>query len=620
MDNMRKTKASALFQLILLIPVLSALIQAVQPQDQKNKKRIDIENADIYTYDEKIKANAERLLGHVRFRHNNVLMFCDSAYQYRDTNMVDAYGNVHIIQGDTLNLWGDKLNYNGTTKLAKVRGNVKLIDKSITLTTTALDFDLLTNIGTYLTGGKIVDTANVLTSIIGKYYSNENLFFFKDSVVLVNKDFILRADTLKYNSLTKRAFIVGPTTITGTKQSGVLYSENGWYDTQKNLAELYKASKFTNKDQILEGDTLFYDRATGNGRGRHRVVLTDTTNKVVIKGRFGIYNEISKIAFVTDSALFIQYGRNDTLYMHADTLLTRPDTSSIEISIKSIPAKKSIISKKESLVVPKKDTLIAKKKDSLAITKMVIPAVTKKDTLSAATSSATKKDTSALIRKGISTLTKKDASPVKRKDNKLFLAYRKVRFYKSDLQGECDSLSYQMKDSIIFMYYDPVLWSKKNQMTADNIQYITRKIPPDIARLDKNAFIIMAEDSIRFNQVSGKLIVGQIFDGKLRVADVNGNAQTIYYAKDKDKYTGMNRMLASKIKIHLIEDNKIDTIRFYPKPEGKMIPLKELTPRDTQLGGFVWRESEKPKDKYDLYPIDKSRKKNAGPKLKPALQ
>ena len=600
---MSKPKKVVILQLILLIPVLSALIQAIQPQDQKNKKRIDIENADIYTYDEKIKANAERLIGHVRFRHNNVLMFCDSAYQYRDTNMVDAYGKVHIIQGDTLNLYGDKLNYNGNNKLAKFRGHVKLIDKSITLTTDALDFDLSTNIGTYLTGGKIVDTANVLTSIIGKYYSNENLFFFKDSVVLVNRDYILRADTLKYNSLTKRAFIVGPTTITGTKQTGVLYSENGWYDTQKNLAELYKASKITNKDQILEGDTLFYDRATGNGRGRHRVKLTDTTNKVVIKGRYGIYNERSKIAFVTDSAIFIQYGKKDTLYMHADTLLTRPDTSSIEIPIKKgITAKKRIIAKKDSLVVTKRDTLTEKKKDSSAITK--------KDTSSVATSSATKKDTSALTKKGISTKTKKD--------NKLFLAYRKVRFYKSDLQGECDSLSYQMKDSIIYMYYDPVLWSKKNQMTADNIQYITKKIPPDIARLEKNAFIIMAEDSIRFNQVSGKLIVGQIFDGKLRLADVNGNAQTAYYAKDKDKYTGLNKALSSKIHIHLIGDNQIDSIRFYPKPEGKMIPMNELKPLDTRLGGFVWRESERPKDQNDLYPIDISRKKIAGPKLKPA--
>lgn len=538
---MNQSKTDIILRLILLIPVLSVLIQAIQPQDIKKKRRIDIDNADLYTYDEKIKANAERLIGHVRFRHNDVVMFCDSAYSYRDSNMVDAYGNVHIVQGDTLNLYGNKINYNGNTKLAKVRGSVKLVDKSITLTTEALDFELASNIGHYSTGGKIVDTANVLTSITGKYYSNDNLFFFKDSVVLTNKDFVLRADTLKYNSQTERAFIVGPTTITGTKDDGVLYSESGWYDTRKNFAELYKASKFTNKNQVLEGDTLFYDRATGNGIGRHKVILTDTTNRVVIKGKYGIYNEKSKIAFVTDSAMFIQYGEKDTLYMHADTLQTKPDTSMV----------------------------------------------------------------------------KKDTMDVMNKDDKFFMAYRRVRFFKSDLQGECDSLSYQMKDSTIYMFHDPVLWSKKDQMTAEKIHYISKNPDPDIAKLEKNAFIIMSEDSMRFNQISGKLIVGQIYDNKLRNADVNGNAQTIYYLKENDKYTGMNRLISSKIKLH-VKDNQIDSIRFYPKPEGKTIPMKELKPLDTKLSGFIWRESERPVNKDDLYPIDQIRKKNAGVILKPA--
>ena len=422
--------------------------------------------------------------------------------------------------------------YNGDLRLARFVNNVKLVDKSITLTTQALDFDLNTNIGYYTTGGKIIDTANVLTSTIGRYYSNDNMMFFKDSVVLTNKDFILRADTLKYNSKTERAFIVGPTTIIGTGKDGVLYSESGWYDTKKNLAELYKASKITNKSQVLEADTLFYDRASGNGRGKHRVTLTDTTNKVVIKGKIGVYNENTKIAFVTDSAMFIQYGKKDTMYMHADTLQTKPDTSDIL-----------------------------------------------------------------------------------RKDDKYFMAYRKVRFHKPDLQGQCDSLGYRMKDSTLLMFYDPVLWSEKNQMTAVRIQYVAKTPDPDIARLENNAFLIMVEDSVKFNQISGKVIVGQVFESKLRVADVNGNAQTLYYLKDKNKYSGMNRLLSSKIKLHLTE-NQIDSIRFYPKPEGKTIPIKELKPEDIQLDGFRWRESEKPRNQYDLYPIDKDRIKIIVPEKK----
>jgi hypothetical protein len=174
-----------------------------------------------------------------------------------------------------------------------------------------------------------------------------------------------------------------------------------------------------------------------------------------------------------------------------------------------------------------------------------------------------------------------------------------------------------MKDSTLLMFYDPTLWSERNQMTAEKIQYTAKNPDPALARLETNAFIVMVEDSVKFNQVSGKLIIGQIFDNKLRVADVNGNAQTVYYLKDKDKYSGLNRMLSSKIKLHLTE-NKIDSIRFYPKPEGKMIPIKELTPQDIQLDGFLWRESERPVSQYDLYPIDDKRKKNAGSSKKPA--
>lgn len=533
---MSHPQKTALPPLIFFLAVVSLFIQAIQPQEIKKKRRVEIENADEYTYDASIVANAQRLIGNVRFRHNQALMMCDSAYSYTDSNRFDAFGNVHIIQGDTLHLYGDKMLYNGDTRLAKFINHVKMIDKSITLTTDSMDFDLSTNIGYYNHRGKIVDTTNVLTSIIGRYYSNDNMLFFKDSVVLINKDFILHADTLKYNSETERAFIVGPTTIKGTKKDGVLYSERGWYDTRKNLAELYKGSKITNKTQVLEGDTLIYDRASGNGRGRHRVTLTDSTNRVVVKGKIGVYNENTKIAFVTDSAMFIQYSKKDTMYMHADTLFTKPDSSDI-----------------------------------------------------------------------------------KRKDDKFFMAYRKVRFHKPDLQGQCDSLGYRMKDSTLLMFYDPVLWSKENQMTAEKIQFVSKNPDPSIAHLENNAFLVMSEDSLKFNQISGKSIVGQIFKNKLRIADVNGNAQTLYYVKDKDKFSGMNRMLSSKIKLHLTE-NRIDSIRFYPKPEGKMIPMKQLTPEDKVLEGFRWRPAERPLNPDDLYPISEKRKKNAGPEIKPAFK
>jgi hypothetical protein len=202
-------------------------------------------------------------------------------------------------------------------------------------------------------------------------------------------------------------------------------------------------------------------------------------------------------------------------------------------------------------------------------------------------------------------------------DNKLFMAYHHVRFYKKDLQGLCDSLSYQMKDSVMRLFKDPVLWSDVHQMTAEKIEYRPHKPGPDIAKLENNGFIISREDSIKFNQISGKVLIGYITNNELKTIEVNGNAITLYYLKNKDHYSGMNKLESSKITVHLVK-SKIDIIDFFPKPEGKTIPLKDMTKDEAMLKGFEWRESEKPKDRLDIYTIDEKRKKIAGSEKKPA--
>ena len=95
----------------------------------QTKKRIDILNSDTGNYNERIVANAQRLIGNVQIMVDGAMMWCDSLYNYSNNNMVDAFGNVHIVRGDTLNMYADFINYNGDTKLAKARRNVKLIDK-----------------------------------------------------------------------------------------------------------------------------------------------------------------------------------------------------------------------------------------------------------------------------------------------------------------------------------------------------------------------------------------------------------------------------------------------------------------------------------------------------------
>ena len=644
----------SLFVAVLLIAAFH-VVSGSLPQPDTRKKRIEILNSDLVTYDRKIIYNADRLIGNVLLRHGNVRMYCDSAYFYKDSsNIADAYSHVHIIQGDTLNLYGDRIKYDGNSKIAIVTGNVKLVNKSVTLTTNEMIFDLRTNIGNYQNWGKIVDTANVLVSKIGRYYSNEDLCFFKDSVKVTNKDFVLTADTLKYNSKTERVFLVGPTHIVGTTKQGTLYSEKGWYDTRTNIAELYKSSRIMGKEQSLQGDTIFYSRNTGLGRARSRVLLSDTTNHVAITGRNGNYNEKTKIAFVTDSAIFMQFSAKDTLFLHADTLKSIPDLTKYEVVKKIVrndldpkgpnakqaeltkPAadkmdasvKKNGIVRDSSTVKMDTAKIVAKngssktdldqaktEKDQHAIARDSISAVA--DTSKVPVKSLETHTENPLYKDSVQTVTD-TLSPKKDDDKKLFMAYHRVRFFKKDLQGLCDSLSYQMKDSIMRLFKDPVLWSDVHQMTAEKIEYRPHTPAPDIAKLENNGFIISREDSIKFNQISGKTLIGFIFQNELKTIEVSGNAVTLYYLKNKDRYSGTNRLESSKITVHLVK-GKIDIIDFFPKPEGKTIPLKEMTADDALLKGFEWRESEKPKNRFDLYVIDEKRKKIAGPEKKPAL-
>ena len=640
---MRIPKVGYSLFLSLLLVVALHVVSVSLPQPETRKRKIEILNSDLITHDDKISKFADRLIGNVALSHNRVLLYCDSAYNYNDSNKVDAFGRVHIIQGDSLNLYGNRIKYEGNTKIATIIGNVKLVNKSITLTTDELVFDLKTNIGNYHTWGKIVDTANVLVSKIGRYYSNEDLCFFKDSVKVTNKDFILTADTLKYNTKTERVFIVGPTHIVGTKKEGTLYSEKGWYDTRTNIAELYKASKIMGKEQSLQGDTIFYARKAGTGRARSKVVLSDTTNHVSITGKNGVYNEQTKIAFVTDSAIFMQYSPKDTLYLHADTLKSIPDLPKKELTKKGdkqeMVAKKGNSDKADSLKIftktpPESAYLVDMEKDTLypikGTPKVTIQSLVKKlespkhglsmlaDTSKLkAKSSLTHRDNPLYkdsVQTASDTLKGKES-----KDNKLFMAYHRVRFYKKDLQGLCDSLSYQMKDSVMRLFIDPILWSDVHQMTAEKIEYRPHNPGPDLARLDNNSFIISREDSVKYNQISGKTMIGHIYNNELKTIEVNGNAITLYYLKNKNIYSGMNKLESSKIDVYLLK-GKIDSIAFFPKPEGKTIPLKDLTPEDALLKGFDWRESEKPKNRFDLFPLTGDRKKIAGPEKKPALK
>lgn len=504
-------REKSLYYPFLPLLFLAILLYNTQIAGAQEKKRVDIEQADVLETNEQIVANAHRLIGNVRIRHNEVLMWCDSAYSYTGTNRVDAFGNVHINQGDTIHLYATKIFYDGDRSFAQAIGNVRLMNKSTTLFSDTLDYDLTSNIGYYNDTGRIVDSTNVLTSLIGRYFVDEDVVWFYQDVVGSNEKYVLNSDTVKYNTVSGIFNIQGPTTIRDSLNT--IYAEEGWYNSQTGEAQLLKNPRVYNENQQIKGDQIDYNRNVGYGKALGSVEIIDFENNVIVKGRNAWFDEVSEIAYMTDSALFIMISKEDSLFLHADTLKTIPDTI---------------------------------------------------------------------------------------KDEKIIKAYYGVRFYRTDLQGKCDSLVYFTRDSTVQMLRNPVMWSEEHQLVADLIEMRTHTNAPDELSMNNNAFIISKLDSARYDQIKGKNMTGYIVNNELNQIDVDGNGQTLYYARDKGDIIGLNRAESSKISLRF-SDGKINQIRFLTMPEGRMIPLPQLSDEDKLLPGFTWKELLRPVSKEDIF-------------------
>jgi lipopolysaccharide export system protein LptA len=322
-DINRKINSSLLFRHIYLFVLMAAILPSIaysQPSDssRNKKKKVELLHADLMINARDQGGEFKKLLGNVSLNHYDIRMFCDSAYLYQNRNQVKAFSKVHIKQGDTLDLYGNYLFYDGAEQKAIVKGNVELIDKETHLYTTSASYDVANKIASYNNGGRITNSKNVLTSIIGLYYSEKKMFHFKDSVKIVNPDYVMTGDTMDYNTVTETAFFTGPSEVKG--DSIYLYSERGWYDTKNNVMRIWENSLIDNKQQIIKGDSLFYEKKTGYGQAFRNISIIDTSKNVMVKGDYAWYNKKPEKFMVTDRATFIQISKNDSLFLHADTI------------------------------------------------------------------------------------------------------------------------------------------------------------------------------------------------------------------------------------------------------------------------------------------------------------
>ena len=287
-------------------------------------KKIEVKNANTLEADNRVPG-AQRLIGNVIFEHEGTLLYCDSAYLFDATNKMQAFSNVKII-GDSTTITGNTANYDGSTKIADIVGNVRMVDPSTILTTNALTYDLNNKIASYTTGGKIIGrkNKNELTSIIGQYKSTLKTLFFRKDVVLINPDYTMKSDTLQYNTANETAYFFGPTTI--VSKENTIFCKLGYYNTKTDISQFEKKARIESKNQSIEANQIYYNRNAGIGKARKNVIISDTTEKLILTGNKADYFEKEDKIILTDSAAMQKEMNGDTLFLHGDTLRSYIDT------------------------------------------------------------------------------------------------------------------------------------------------------------------------------------------------------------------------------------------------------------------------------------------------------
>ncbi|MFK7757001.1 MAG: OstA-like protein [Flavobacteriales bacterium] len=324
------------------------------------QKTVEVVQAEFLEFDDKIADGAQRLVGYVVLSVDDVTLSCDSAYIYENKDF-KAFNNIHINQGDSIHLYGDDLDYVQNRNIATLRKNVMFKDNDMTLKTELMTYNLDSSIGSYLNGGVITSTANnnKLISQSGSYNSDADMFYFKKNVVLSNPDYTVKSDTLNYNNLSERAFFFGPTTILG--EDADIYCENGWYDTKTEICQFSENATITSESTLLEGDSLYFDGSQNYGEAFRNVMISDSLEKFTIQGNYGYHDSEQDSSFVVGETLYTQEFEEDSLFLHADTLLSIKDTlnqSMIKAYHKVRFFKPDMQGKADSLVWQNADSLI----------------------------------------------------------------------------------------------------------------------------------------------------------------------------------------------------------------------------------------------------------------------
>ena len=316
----RYSRSVSLFQSLCLVLFLAVPLSVAGNKKKGTSpqpKKIELIHADKVVYDQFQNGDMQIFVGNVAFSHEGILLYCDSANFFQESNSFAAFGKVRMLQGDTLSLVSKYLYYDGNSQIAQARNEVVLKHVKTTLYTDSLNYDKMYGVGYFFEGGKLVDGTNTLTSDWGQYETGTHKSVFNYNVRLVSKDYVITSDTLHYDTDVKLAHLSGPSNI--VSGASRIYTENADFNTVSDQVTLLERSVVVDGDRQMVGDSIVYDKKTGVSKAFNNIIFNDKTNKNMFLGDYFYYNDSTGYALAYGNAQVKNYSEQDTLYLHADT-------------------------------------------------------------------------------------------------------------------------------------------------------------------------------------------------------------------------------------------------------------------------------------------------------------
>lgn len=595
-----------------------------------SRDSVEILYSELLEYIMRGTEQVKKLKGNCRLRHNDAIVYCDSAIIDNNNNVL-ARGDVVIQQGDSLNIFADSVIYNGSRRVADLFGKEVILDnRDKKLFTKKLHYDLTTKIATYNTESTLIGERTQLTSQRGQYFVQQKEALFKDRVIVVDKDFSLKTDTLKFNTKDNIATFLAPTLI--VQDTGRIYTEAGFYNITKGHAEFTRYPQYVSPTQNAQADTMRYEAAKktftliGNAKTTNG---TQRTEASTIR-----YNRATAETWLEGKAKFSDTAQNivaDTIRYNGKTktFATR-GRSTLQDKGQTLEADFVDFNSTENLGMARGNVIFTDTTQKIQIRAQAADYDRRRDYLKAygnrpilanimagdtlwlrADTIVSMRDTSYKIHQtpiaARDTNSKKAADQMVTRDSgskadsvRLLRGYYHVRMYKSDFQAVCDSLVFSERDSIFRLFRAPMIWSDTSQLKADTIRILLKDNKIDRLFLRQNAFIINSKDEQYFNQVKGRDCIAFFANNNIRRVQVEGNAESVYYATDeKDAYIGVNTVKCAEMTL-FFGNNKVDSIVFRAKPDGKMTPMRQANHEALQLKGFKWDATKRPKSLKDL--------------------